>query len=152
MIELKRTTSEDSDFQNLVILLDEYLKIIDGDEHVFYAELNKTGKIQHVVICYSEGVAVGCGAFRKFDEATIEIKRMYVMPEYRKNGFAGKILKELETWAVEINYSQFILETGKRQPDAIRLYKKAGYELIPNFGPYKNSENSVCFKKNKLIK
>jgi putative acetyltransferase len=39
------------------------------------------------------------------------------------------------------------LETGQKQPEAIKLYQKAGYQIIPNFGPYVNAENSVCMEK-----
>jgi GNAT superfamily N-acetyltransferase len=56
-------------------------------------------------------------------------------------------LKELELWAAEVNYKDCILETGKKQPEAIALYKKAGYTIISNYGQYKNVENSVCMKK-----
>ena len=72
---------------------------------------------------------------------------MYVKPDYRGKGVAAQILKELEKWAAEINYSLCILETGKKQPDAIALYKKSGYTQIPNFGKYVHVENSVCMKK-----
>ncbi|MBN8788447.1 MAG: GNAT family N-acetyltransferase, partial [Terrimonas sp.] len=57
------------------------------------------------------------------------------------------IVNELEQWAKELHYTACVLETGKRQPEAIRLYQKAGYTLIENFGQYKNVENSVCMKK-----
>jgi len=57
------------------------------------------------------------------------------------------ILKELEKWAAEKNCHSCILETGLRQPEAISLYKKNGYLSIPNYGQYKNMDNSVCFIK-----
>jgi ribosomal protein S18 acetylase RimI-like enzyme len=53
----------------------------------------------------------------------------------------------VESWAAELNYPECILETGKNQPEAIRLYKKAGYAIINNYGQYENVENSVCMKK-----
>jgi putative acetyltransferase len=147
MVRLKRTASDDSDFQNLVKLLDKDLEIRDGKEHSFYAQFNKTDKIRNVVIYYEGDTAVGCGAFKEFDNKTVEIKRMFVQQNFRSKGIGAIILKELEGWASEINYSESILETGKKQPEAIRLYQKAGYAIIPNFGQYKNVENSVCMKK-----
>ncbi len=147
MFELKRTTSGDTDFQNLNALLEQYLRKIDGDEHEFYARLNKIDKIPNVVVLYSDRIPIGCGAFRKIDENTVEIKRMYVQPECRGKAFAAGILQELETWAAELMFSVFLLETGKNQPAAIRFYQKAGYEIIPNFGQYIDSENSVCMRK-----
>jgi GNAT superfamily N-acetyltransferase len=77
----------------------------------------------------------------------VEIKRMFVLPEHRGKGIAGQILQQLEIWAAEGNNSTCILETGKKQPEAIALYKKAGYKIIPNYGQYENVENSVCMEK-----
>lgn len=143
----KRTTSDDSDFQSLVILLDQDLKIRDGDEHHFFAQFNKLDSIRNVVVYYSDSIPVGCGAFKKYDAQSVEIKRMFVKKEFRRKGIAEKILKELEQWAKESGFSECVLETGKRQPEAIRLYQKSGYEKIPNYGQYENVENSVCMKK-----
>jgi GNAT superfamily N-acetyltransferase len=77
----------------------------------------------------------------------MEIKRMYTLPECRGKGIATKVLIELEKWANELSYEKCILETGKKQPEAIALYKKNGYKLIPNYGQYAEMENSVCFEK-----
>ena len=147
MSALKRTTSDDADFINLVILLDQDLKIRDGLEHFFFAQFNKLDSIRNVVVYYSDNIPVGCGAFKKYDAQTVEIKRMFVKEEFRRNGIAGKILKELESWAKESGFSACVLETGKKQPEAIRLYQNSGYEIIPNYGQYENVENSVCMRK-----
>ena len=147
MYSLKRTTSDDSDFQNLVTLLDQYLIIVDGDQHSFYDQYNKIDAIKNVVVYYDGDEPVGCGAFKEFDNKTAEIKRMFVKKDFRGKGIAAAILKELEQWAAELNYTTTILETGKKQLEAIHLYQKAGYIIIPNFGQYANVENSVCMKK-----
>jgi len=147
MQTLKRTTSEDGDYQNLVTLLDAELKIRDGDEHSFFAQYNKSDMIKHVVVCYDNETAVGCGAFKYYESGIVEIKRMFVLNQMRGKGIAKKILTELEQWAKELNYNQTILETGIRQPEAIALYKRAGYSLIPNYGQYENVASSVCMKK-----
>ena len=76
-----------------------------------------------------------------------EVKRMYTSIEGRGKGMATKVLMELEIWAKQLGYEKCILETGKRQPDAIKLYMKNGYQLIPNYGQYSGIENSVCFEK-----
>ena len=72
---------------------------------------------------------------------------MYVKPEYRGKSIGLYILKELELWAAELHYPATVLETGKKQPEAIRLYEKAGYTRIKNFGQYENVDNSVCMGK-----
>lgn len=147
MTSFIRTTSDNTDFQFLVTLLDADLKIRDGDDHPFYDQFNKIQNIRNVVLCYIDGKPAGCGAFKEYDPKTVEIKRMFVLPEHRGKGIALTILKELEFWAIELNYSACILETGKKQPEAIRLYQKAGYSIISNYGQYENAENSVCMKK-----
>ena len=129
------------------MLLDQDLAIRDGEEHSFYATYNKIDAIQHVVVAYDAEQAVGCGAIKRYDEQIVEIKRMFVRPECRGRGIAGEVLKELERWGSELGFSAAILETGKKQPEAIRLYQKSGYMLIPNFGQYEGVENSVCMKK-----
>ena len=147
MINLLRTNSDKSDFRELVALLDADLQIRDGAEHAFYAQFNKIDKIRHVIVAYENEKAVGGGAFKEYSATVAEIKRMFVRPENRGRGIAGQILTELESWAKELNYSECILETGAKQPEAIRLYRKSGYEIIPSYGQYLNVENSVCMKK-----
>ena len=147
MTRLKRTNSDDIDFINLVVLLDQDLKIRDGEDHTFYNQFNKIDKIKHVIVYYENDIAVGCGAFREKESDTVEIKRMFVNPDYRKRGIAAAVLKELENWAAELNYTYTILETGKKQPEAISLYQKSGYTIIPNYPPYEEMDNSVCMKK-----
>lgn len=147
MITLKRTTAENTDFQKLIILLDQDLAKRDGEDHAFYAQFDKVEKINTVIVCYQDDVAIGCGAFKEFDSDTVEIKRMFVYPDFRGKGIAGTILAALETWAGELSYNNFILETGKNNPNAIALYRKSGYEIIPNYAQYENIEASVCLKK-----
>lgn len=147
MLQIKRTTSDDKDFIPLVRLLDAELAERDGDEHAFYAQFNKIAALKHVVVGYAEGQPVACGAFKPFDEKSVEVKRMYVLPERRSQGLASQILLELERWANELGFTSCVLETGKKQPEAIRLYQKSGYEIMPNFGQYAGVENSVCFEK-----
>ena len=146
-LKIHRTTSENSDFQALVALLDHYLRVLDGDDHAFYAQFNKATDIRHVVLAYADGHAVGCGAFKEFSPQEVEIKRMFVRPEWRGQGVARAVLAALEGWAAEENHRACVLETGKRQPEAIRLYEGSGYVHTPNFGQYVGDGNSVCMRK-----
>lgn len=148
MLRLNRTNSDDADFRQLVRLLDADLAVRDGEDHAFYAQFNKVDSIRHAVVIYENGQPVGCGAFKPFDENSVEIKRMYVLPANRGFGIAAAILMELETWAGELGHARCVLETGQKQPEAIALYSKSGYAVIPNFGQYAGVENSVCFEKN----
>lgn len=146
-MEIIRTHSEHKEFQLLVEALDAYLAIQDGDEHDFYNQFNGIEALQHVVVIQKNGKGISCGAFKEFDTQSVEFKRMYTLPSERGKGLATKVLQELEHWAKELGYSKTVLETGKRQPEAVSLYKKYGYQQIPNYGQYIGMENSLCFEK-----
>jgi GNAT superfamily N-acetyltransferase len=147
MTKLIRTNSDHPDFISLVRLLDADLAKRDGEEHSFYAQFNTIAKLKHVVVAYENTKAVGCGAIKEQSPNSMEVKRMYVLPENRKGGIATQVIIELEHWAHELGYPKCVLETGKRQPEAIELYKKNGYKVIPNYGQYIGIDNSVCFEK-----
>ncbi|MFT3744248.1 MAG: GNAT family N-acetyltransferase [Pyrinomonadaceae bacterium] len=144
---IKRTNEEDSDFLSLVKLLDVELAERDGDEHAFYAQFNKPVGLSGVVVAYRDDEPVGCGAFRTYNENSVEIKRMYVRPDRRGLRIAADVLTELEKWAKEDGSVEYVLETGFKQPEAIALYKRSGYEVILNYGQYIGVENSVCMRK-----
>ena len=147
MITFKRTNSSDLDFIRLVTFLDADLKIRDGEDHDFYHQFNKIDNLNYCIVAYISYIAVGCGAIKPFDKQSMEVKRMYVLPEHRGKGVAVNILQDLENWATELHYKKCVLETGIKQPEAIALYKKSGYEIITNYGQYVGIENSVCFEK-----
>ena len=147
MFLLQRTDSYNVYFRELVAMLDTFLAERDGKDHAFYAQFNKLDNIKNTIVCFDDNEAIGCGAFKQYDETIVEIKRMFVKPSYRAKGTATKVLQELEKWAIENNFSSAILETVKNQPEAVALYKKNGYTIIPNFGQYKNVENSICMHK-----
>ncbi len=148
MYTIKRTNSDDSNFQELVQALDKDLAIRDGDEHAFFAQYNKIAMIKYVVVIYENNIAVGCGAIKEYEPGIMEVKRMFVPPEKRGHGIASLVLGELEHWAKELGYEKCILETGVKQPEAIRLYQKNNYNTIPNYGQYAGVASSVCFDKN----
>ena len=151
-MELNRTDSSNEDFISLVKLLDADLAIRDGDDHDFYNQFNSIAALKHCIVAYDSDMAVACGAFKPFDESTVEIKRMFTLPEARGKGLAIKVLSSLEAWAKQEGYKFSILETGKAQPEAIALYHKCGYEVTPNYGQYEGVENSVCFRKSLKVK
>lgn len=96
-----------------------------------------------MLVCFTNNEAIGCGAFKKYDKETVEVKRMFVQPAHRGKSVASMVLKEMETWAEELHHTNTILETGKKQPEAIALYVKNGYTIIPNYRPYENIESSI---------
>lgn len=147
MGRILRTDSSNTDFRALVALLDEDLALRDGEDNAFYAQFNGIAVLKHCVVYYENGIALGCGALKRFDANSMEVKRMFVNPEVRGKGIASLLLVALENWAKELGYEQCVLETGLRQPEAIALYKKNKYDIIPNYPPYEGVANSICFRK-----
>lgn len=147
MTKYLRTTSSNSDFQMLIEALDADLLIRNGEAQLKYRPYNKVDMIKHVVVVYVDNKPVGCGAFKKYDEKSVEIKRMFVFPEMRGKQLAAGILQELENWAMEEGYTKAVLETGHKQTEAIHLYTKAGYYLTENYGQYVGMEESICYRK-----
>lgn len=145
---LQRTDSINPDFIMLVGQLNADLGERDGNEHDFYHQFNSINNLKYTLVLYLDKRPVGCGAIKSFDDSTMEIKRMFVSSTERGKGFATKVLEALELWASELGKTRCILETGKRQPEAIALYEKNGYRRVSNYRQYQGIENSVCFEKN----
>lgn len=146
-ITLKRTNSADPDFQSLIKQLDADLRLRNGDEMDIYDRHNIIAPIDTVVIAYIDKEPAACGCFKKYNDATVEIKRMFVAPPARGKGISRNILDELEAWATTLGFTNVILETGGRQVEALGLYRRAGYTPIPNYPPYQDMEDSYCFRK-----
>ena len=147
MIKIIRDKSDNKDFQELVRLLDKELNSRYGNMQKQYDKYNKIEFLDTVVIGYINNNPIGCGCFKLFDKDTVEIKRMIVKLESRGSGVAKIILTELEKWASEKGFTKSVLETGKRQPEAIRFYTKHGYVKINNYGQYIDNPNSICMFK-----
>lgn len=150
MLELKRCDSSNEYFVKLVKQLDAELALRDGSEHSFYSRYNSIDLIKYAVVAFYDEVPAGCGAIKEFSPGVMEVKRMFTLPQLRGKGIAVFVLSELEIWASELKNKKCVLETGKRQPEAIKLYKKSGYKIIENYGQYAGVDNSVCFEKDLL--
>lgn len=142
-----RTNSAHPGFRMLVGLLDAELSVRNGENDAFFSAFNKIDMIDHAVVALQDDEPVACGAIKPYDDGSAEVKRMYVKTGLRGKGIASIVLKELETWAAELGFTACILETGTFMPDAVALYKKNGYAVIPNYGQYAGVEISVCMKK-----
>jgi GNAT superfamily N-acetyltransferase len=99
------------------------------------------------LVAYAGTTPVGCGAIRRLDLETAEIKRMYVDRFHRGQGIGRLVLTRLEDEAHALGVGKIVLETGVRQPEAIALYSRAGFSEIPAFGEYLDSSLSVCMAK-----
>ena len=146
-IRVSKTTSENEDFITLVAALDQSLWESYPELKSDYWGNNILEINPNVVVMYRDNKAVACGCFKKKGKDAIEIKRMFVLPEARGNGFAQNILKELEQWGVELGFSFSVLETLYNQTEAIGMYQKCGYAIVENYEPYVGLKNSICMRK-----
>ena len=142
-----RTETAHADFKILVDQLNKELWDRYPDIQAQYVPHNKVENIRTAVVVYDNDKPVGIGCTRPIDHTTTEVKRMYVLPDYRGKGIAATILAELEKWAAEQSYARTVLELGDRQPEALKLYKKNKYTVIENYGPYIGMKNSICMEK-----
>lgn len=94
------------------------------------------------LVVYVGDAPAACGGWRAHETAA-ELKRMYVRPAFRGRGLAREVLAELERTAAEAGYEQVILESGRRQPEALALYASAGYAPVPRFGSYAEEPEAV---------
>ena len=147
IMKVVKTTSENPDFLSLIKTFDSYLWDRYPELKTNYWGNNIIELNKNVVIIYLDEKPVACGCFKKYDNDTIEIKRMFVAPDARGLGLAQRVLQELELWAKEFDYSVSVLETLYKQQEAISLYQKVGYEVVDNYGPYVGLNDSICMRK-----
>ena len=136
------------DIYKLIKSLDQYLLMQYPDRPIFGIDLEKASQENvHFIVGYNNDQAVCCGAIRLFNDNRCELKRMFVLDEYRGKGISKKLYYELENLAISKNKKIIILETGKKQSEAINLYKSLGFKIIPNYGEFIKDEISLCFSK-----
>lgn len=146
-LEIVKTDSKNADFLKLIKLLDDDLAERYGELQKQYEKHNKVDYINDVVIVYRDRAPVACGAFKEFNTDSVELKRIFVAKEHRKQGISRILVRELEELARSKGYKYALLETGIKQHEAINLYKNSGYEVIENYGPYAGNTNSLCMRK-----
>lgn len=144
-----RTDGKSKDFIENCRLLD-----IDLDRRVGrqikrekYQKFNQLDEIKEAIVVYDEGKPIGGGAIRRYDEETMELKRVFVHSEYQGQGIGSRLVSLLIEWAAELGYRRMILETGELLAESCAVYRKLGFEVIPNYGPYVNMPESLCMEK-----
>lgn len=147
MLIIKRTTANHPDFIALIKKLDHELWNELKEDQATYDPFNFVSDVTTAIIIYDDDKPVAIGCYKKYNSNTVEIKRMYVQKSYRGKGISKTVLLELEKWAIENGFEYAVLETSIYFEVAKSLYRKAGYEAIPNYDQYKDLKDSVCMKK-----
>lgn len=134
--ELRLTGGDDPKFRALVRKLDQEYVDRFGETALQYRPYNTLEKIE-----------AACGAIQPLDEDTAELKRVYVLPEFRRRGLARQVAEQLELQALFHGYQFMVLETGRAMPEAVALYTKLGYQETKPWGPFAGDELCLCMKK-----
>ena len=112
-----------------------------------YQSFHQLSKMAYALVCYDGKLAIGCGCYKIIDQKTIEIKRMFVEKQYRRQKVASSLLKALERHAFFHGYKIAQLETGCDMQDNILFYEKCGYHFVDNFGDFVGDSICVCMEK-----
>ena len=145
-VEFIDTDGENPDFVKLCTRLDSALDEIVGQkfQRSQYDQYNQLDSIHDVIIAYRNGEPVACGAFKMYDEEHAELKRIFTEPAHQNMGLGSEMLRRLEAKAKIKGCRWCILETGNPLEAACHMYRKAGYNVIPNYGQYADMPNSIC--------
>lgn len=145
-MEFVRTDGKNKDFVENCAMLDEDLdrrvgKKIKRDK---YSKYNKLDNIKEALVVYEDGKLIGGGAIREYAESDVELKRVFVHPAYQGRGIGTRLVSMLMDWAKELGYGRMLLETGELLAESCAVYRKLGFEVIPNYGPYADMPESLC--------
>ena len=148
-MQIKMTNGQDGDFIQLCHALDRFLnELVGGEENrAQYIPYNALDDIHDVLVAYENDIPIGCASFKRYDDGSAEVKRVFVQEEYRSKGIGRMLMESLEQLAKDKGYSCLILESGEPLAAAMRLYRSLGYTVIPNYGQYVNMSDSVCMEK-----
>ena len=141
------TDEKDERFLKLVGELDRGYYERIGDELSKYDSYNELKNPHIVLLALDNHIAVACASYRVFDNETVEFKRVYVRNEYRKRRIAYTLIVQLEKSVIESGFRHSYIVTGKNNQPARKLYEKLNYELIDNFGQFKDDDTVICMKK-----
>jgi len=149
-LRIERRDVLSADAQQLIAELNKELSATYPEEGATHFRLDPSevadGNGAFLVV-YRDGAAVGCGAVRRLDATTAEVKRMYVRSGLRGEGLGAALLAAIEAEARRLGATRLLLETGVRQARALALYQHRGFERITVYGEYVGSPLSLCFAK-----
>ncbi len=146
-MELRFVDARNTDYLMLAQKLDEYYFTLVGDVQLRYAEANRPENMVCLIVAYDNEIPIGCGCWKRVNQTTAEVKRIFVMPEYRRQGVASAIIRKLEGSIAQAGYCHIILETARTTSDSKALYLSLGYQEIDYFGSPAGAENCLCFEK-----
>ena len=147
--EFRRTDGTNHDFIENCRMLDMDLDRRVGSviQRKKYEKYNQLGGIKEAIVVYDGQKPIGGGAIRKYSNEEMELKRIFVHPEYQQQGIGTALVGALIEWAKELGFQRMILETAALLKESCTLYEKMGFKKIPNYGAYINMPESLCMAK-----
>ena len=149
-LEFIWTDGNNEEFHQFYLETEDYYSSIVGGKknREGFIPYNLSESISDVLLAYMDGVAVGCAGLKKYNDSDVEIKRVWVEPDYRGRHIATELMDRIEDKAREIGFKRAVLQTRPIMEDAVGLYEKRGYELIGNYPPYDKLEGAICMALN----
>lgn len=145
--ELTLANQFDADFLRLTDqLMSEYVSLY-GEEALEFCPVEAVSEVLCAVVARCGGSPAASGAFRRFDDNSAELMRIYVLPEHRQQGLGTQTVRALEAEAKRRGFSRMVLVTGDDMPDALSLYARLGYTRMESYGPHKDDPICVCMQK-----
>ena len=143
------TDGNNEDFKKFYLKTEEFYSSIVGGlkNRAAFVPYNISESISDVLIANVSGTAVGCAGLKAYSDTDVEIKRVWVDPEFRGNHISSDMMDALEKKASELGFKRAILQTSPQMETAVSLYTKRGYKLIDNYPPYDKLEGAICFAK-----
>lgn len=143
------TDGTNTDFVNFSTDMEAYYnRLVNGAANrKNFIPYNALADIKDVVIAYDENTPIACASFKKYNDKSAEVKRVWVSPEYRGRHISKELMKLVENRAKEKGFTRTILQTREACYDAVSLYRTIGYRKIDNYPPYDNMELAICFAK-----
>lgn len=150
MLKIEPLDPADPSAVRLLELSDRYMASLYPPESNHIESVNDLNKPNVIFLgCYVDEVLAGCGAVKVIEEPERygEIKRLYIDESYRGRGLSSALMARLEKHLVDLGIGVARLEMGVKQPEAIGLYRKLGYEERSPFGPYVEDPYSIFMEK-----
>lgn len=149
MINFQITDGNHRDFVQLCSALDAFLNEISGGEQnrSCYLPFNRPEDLQEAIVAYDGHQPVGCAGIREYTKTIGELKRFFIREKYRGQGIADQLLAIVEHRAGIKGYRYLVLESGEPLVAAMHFYRRQGFQVIENYGPYQNLPDSICMKK-----
>lgn len=149
-LEFIWTDGNNEEFHQFYLETEDYYSSIVGGKknREGFIPYNLSESISDVLLAYMDGVAVGCAGLKKYNDSDVEIKRVWVEPDYRGRHIATELMDRIEDKAREMGFKRAVLQTRPIMEDAVGLYEKRGYELTGNYPPYDKLEGAICMALN----